>query len=69
MDKDDENYDLMMQKQNSYMREVRDEALKSNVRITQWEWEEIEMSYEAGFAQGFIAGYQSLRQAAREGTH
>lgn len=69
MEKDDENFELMTERQNKYMKSVREEALKSNVKISQWEWEEIEMAFEHGFAQGFIAGYQSLRQAAREGTH
>ncbi len=69
MDEDDENYQLMLEKQKNYMSEVRREAEKLNVRISQWEREEIEMAFENGFAQGFVAGYQALRDAARSGTH
>lgn len=69
MDKDDQNYQLMLDKQIAYIATIKAEALSKAVEVSQWEIEEIEMAFEHGFAQGFVSGYQSLREHARERTH
>lgn len=62
MDKDDENYDLMVQERKAYMEVLHQEAAENSVKINAWEEEEIEMAFEHAFCKGYIAAIHHRRR-------
>lgn len=55
MDKDDENYSVMLDRQKKYVQKVAAEFLEEYaIPIRQRDIEEIEEAFEQGFAQGFL---------------